>query len=80
MDYVAVTILGSTSPVSQKVFNYLKSYGSGGKCSVLGRTQKLAAQDAAFINGTSAHCFELDDGYRLGGVHPASVIYPTVLA
>ncbi len=80
MDYMAATILGSTSPVSQKVFKYTKSYGSEGKCSVLGRTEKLAAQDAAFVNGTSAHCFEFDDGHRLGGVHPASVIYPAVLA
>lgn len=79
MDYLCVTILGSTSSVSNNIFNYFKSIDNG-DCTVIGRTAKITAPNAAFVNGTSAHSLDFDDGHRLGALHPASVIYPTVMA
>jgi 2-methylcitrate dehydratase PrpD len=39
----------------------------------------LRPSDAALVNGTAAHAFELDD-YHNSKTHPAAVIVPTVLA
>lgn len=40
---------------------------------------KLRAADAALVNGTSAHAFELDD-YHNAKLHPGAVVVPAALA
>lgn len=82
LDSLGVTIAGSTQDVSQKCLNTFLSLSNGfsGKSLVVGSKYRLPAPWAAFINGTSAHSIELDDG-RIGSqVHPGAIIIPTVLS
>ena len=80
LDYLAVTIVGSSTEVSQKVFNCIQQIDAGSNCTVIGRKEKLSMLYSALVNGTSAHSLDFDDGHRGGSVHPGGVIFPAVLA
>lgn len=47
--------------------------------SVWGDDRRLAAGDAALVNGVAAHAFELDD-YHNAKLHPGAVVVPAALA
>ena len=51
-----------------------------GPCTVLGGSETLGAEGAAFVNGTAAHGEDFDDTYEGGPVHAGAVIVPAVLA
>lgn len=80
LDFLCVTIAGSQSEVSQQLFQYLKTTYEGNNASALGYNERLIHTHAAFINGTSAHALDFDDGYTKGSVHVGSVVFPAVLA
>jgi aconitate decarboxylase len=50
------------------------------ECCVWGTNQRLSAPHAALVNGTQLQGFEIDDGHRRGVLHPASVIFPALVA
>ncbi len=51
-----------------------------GPCTVLGLSESLGVEGAAFVNGTAAHGEDFDDTYEGGPVHAGAVIVPAVLA
>ena len=54
---------------------------SGGGASTLwGRHASASATDAAFVNGTAIHGYEIDDVHLRGLFHPGAVTIPAVLA
>ena len=58
----------------------LASIDQPGPCTVIGSTERLGAEGAAFVNGTAAHGEDFDDTYEGGPVHAGAVIVPAVLA
>src|SRR5699024_2092217 len=81
LDFLSVTMVGSKSPVSQKLFSYLKTgIEEQGSIVIIHNSRTIYYKNAAFINGTSAHALDFDDGYTQGSVHIGSVVFPTVLA
>lgn len=79
LDYVAATVVGSTTESSQAVRSYLlEAYGGDAATVVCGGT--LSAAGAALANGTAAHGLEVDNGYNAGGTHPSVTTLPAVLA
>ena len=36
--------------------------------------------DSAFLNGVSAHTLDLDDGHKLGQIHPGAIVFSTAIA
>ncbi|MGE7778885.1 MmgE/PrpD family protein [Peribacillus sp. NPDC097264] len=80
MDYICSAITGSSEPAAQQLFNYLSSIEKGGDCTVIGHSSKLSPPSAAFINGTSAHSLDFDDGHTQGSIHLGGVVFPAVLA
>lgn len=80
LDYVCSAITGSNTEVSRLVYEYLIESGERGTTNIIGYQSGLSKGNAAFLNGTSAHCLDMDDGHTEGSVHPGTVIYPAVLA
>lgn len=79
LDYLCAVITGSKTEVGEQVFKYFNKFG-GDDSSVIGHAKKLSYIHSAFINGTSAHCLDFDDGHTKGSVHIGSVVFPAVMA
>ncbi|PWA07791.1 hypothetical protein DCC39_16190 [Pueribacillus theae] len=79
LDYLAVVYTGSKTKTGKRVFNYFNKLG-GSDSQALGFDKKLTHVNAAFVNGTSAHSLDFDDGFTKGSVHINSVIFPAVMA
>lgn len=80
LDYICTAITGSDTEVSRLVYHSIQEIEGEGKYNVIGHEKGLSITNAAFINGTSAHCLDLDDGHSAGSIHPATVVLPAVLA
>lgn len=79
MDYLAAVIPGSEATTARQVARHAAAQYPGDTAEAVGHG-RLSALGAALVNGTSAHCLELDDGYTPGSVHPSTVVFPAVLA
>jgi 2-methylcitrate dehydratase PrpD len=79
VDYLGAAVAGSAAPLSGRLRRHLETTDPGDQATaILG--SRLTAGAAAFVNGTSAHGLELDDGYTPGAVHPSATTLPAVLA
>jgi len=79
IDTVAMMIAGRNEPVVRIVRQHSEARGSSAcEASVLLTAQRLAAEDAALINGTAAHALDYDDVALAG--HPSAVLVPALLA
>ncbi|MDH6233325.1 2-methylcitrate dehydratase PrpD [Mesorhizobium soli] len=78
LDTLGVSLAGATSVETKLVITALGTTGARGEASAWGLPLKTDARTAAFINGVSAHAFELDDS---GGCdHSGAVVLPAVVA
>ncbi|MEH6946132.1 MmgE/PrpD family protein [Bacillus sp. JJ634] len=80
LDYLCAAITGSNTEVSRLVYEYLIASEGRGTTNLIGYHLGLSKGNAAFLNGTSAHCLDMDDGHTGGSVHPGTVVYPVVFA
>ncbi len=56
------------------------SEGGAAEASVYGRGLRVPARNAALVNGTAAHAFELDDWHAGSLAHLGACVIPPVLA
>lgn len=80
LDFLCSAITGSKTEVSKLVYQYLLESEGTSEFNIIGYDKGLSKANAAFINGTSAHSLDLDDGHTGGSVHPGAVVFPAVLA
>ena len=79
IDSLATMIAGRNEPVVGIVRKFVAARGSSAQdARVLLGAERVAAADAALINGTAAHALDYDD-VALGG-HPSTVLAPAILA
>src|SRR5262245_6537465 len=78
LDTVGVMIAGAGGEVASRAEAVLVAVRPAGRVPVPGRARRADLIDAAFLGGTAAHGIELDDGFRLGSVHPGCVGVPAV--
>jgi 2-methylcitrate dehydratase PrpD len=78
-DCVGCMIAGATVPEVRKLAA-LQSDGGAARATVLGSGQRLAADAAAFINGTAGTWHDLDEGNLSTRTHAAIQIAPAALA
>jgi 2-methylcitrate dehydratase PrpD len=71
---------GSGRPWTNAARQYALHEGKAGCSSVIGTEQKLRPAQAAFVNATAMHGFELDDYHVPAAVHAGCVVIPTALA
>jgi 2-methylcitrate dehydratase PrpD len=76
----AVQLAGSTLPWSKAAYRYVQSQGGVPQRSVINYGLKTSAINAAFVNGTFGHGFEMDDNHAATGIKGGCVVLPTCLA
>lgn len=80
LDYLAASLVGSTTPPARTVRDYLAEHDSEGTSVIIGTGGTLSPANAACANGTSAHALDLDDGYTAGGFHPGATVISASIA
>lgn len=80
LDYIAATLVGSTSAPARIVQGYLTETEKPGTATVFGTDLMFTPPNAALVNGTAAHGLEVDDGYTPGAYHPGGPNLSAILA
>jgi 2-methylcitrate dehydratase PrpD len=75
---LGVAAFGATTPWGTAVAETMRPLAGVGESSIYFTAAKVPALNAAFVNGTFAHGFELDDHYK--GAHSACVVIPAAIA
>lgn len=80
LDTVGCGVYGFQTPWTQALLKWTQAGGGKGRARVWNDAQPtLRAADAAMVNGTASHAFELDD-YHNAKLHPGAVVIPAALA
>ena len=83
LDYCAVTAggVGRSSAIAARAAVSLSDrVDASHPAAIHGTGQWASVQDAALVNGITAHGLELDDTHEEASLHPGVVIFPSVLA
>lgn len=80
LDTVGCGVYGFNTPWAKMLLSWARAGGRNGECTAWGEARpSLRAADAALVNGTASHAFELDD-YHNAKLHPGAVVVPAALA
>lgn len=80
-DYLAVTLGGVQRESARSArAAYSPLMVSDGPASVIGVGHRLGTEDAALVNGITAHGLELDDTFEEASLHPGVVVFSALLA
>jgi 2-methylcitrate dehydratase PrpD len=80
LDLVGVALAGYPMEFPTMVVDYIAGLGGKPEATIIRKRKKYPAMNAALANGVCAHALDMDDGYRYGGVHPASPTVPAAIA
>lgn len=80
LDWLAVTLAGSLEPVARIVRDEVLEQGGAPQASLLGWGDRVAAGQAALVNGTAGHALDYDDVAETFLGHPSAPVLPAVLA
>lgn len=78
LDGLGVTMAATIEPAGRMIMEYVRDLGGAEQSSVVGGGFKTNAANAAYANGTLAHCLDFDDVGGFG--HPTVVLLPAILA
>jgi 2-methylcitrate dehydratase PrpD len=79
-DQLALQAGISRMPWSGQLLAYATSNSRPGVSTVVASSLKMAAADAAFVNGSFGHGFEYDDAHGPSYSHPGSCVIPAAFA
>src|SRR5688572_1525697 len=81
LDTLGCGVYGYATPWAKTLLDWTRSGAAGkGVATVWGEaTPSLRTADAALVNGTACHAFELDD-YHPAKLHPGAVVIPAAVA
>lgn len=80
LDTLGCGLFGSTLPWARIVAELAQTQHVGGSVGLWGTSASSSQTNAALVNGTAVHAFELDDLHPRSIVHPGSVVLPAALA
>lgn len=75
-----VQLAGSTLPWSKALYRHVRSQGGVPESSIVNYGDKISAMNAALVNGTFGHGFEMDDNHAATAIKGGCVVIPAVLA
>ena len=78
LDGLGVAMAATTEPAGQMIVEYVRELGGSPQASVIGGGFRTNAANAAYANGTLAHCLDFDDVGGFG--HPTVVLLPAIFA
>ena len=80
LDNFGCQIAGATVPWSRTYYDVIRKTRSGGHSTVAYYGDRMAPDDAAFLNATFNHANETDDTHLKSPTHPGQIAVPTALA
>ncbi len=80
LDIVGLCLASIPEATSAAAVAYAEAQGGSPVATVIGRTAKLPANQAAFVNGVLAHSLDYDDTHLPSILHPSASIVPATLA
>jgi aconitate decarboxylase len=80
LDSLGCGLFGSTLTCPRIIADFTHSLGGRQESAVWGHRFRVSAPNAALVNGTAVHSFELDDLHKTSIVHPGGVVIPSALA
>jgi len=80
LDAFSTAVAGRDMPVTQAVARAVAASGSTGGSAVLPTGGRVAAPDAALLNGVAVHSLLFEDYNATAGSHPGSAVVPAALA
>lgn len=80
LDTTGCCVYGSTLPPVRILTRMALAEESRPVARILGTAHRTSPAQAALVNGTAAHAFQLDEVHAGSTLHPGSVVVPAVLA
>lgn len=80
LDTVGCCIYGSTLAPVRKLLNLVLAEGARPVASILGTADRVSPSQAALVNATAPHAFQIDEVHTGATLHPGSVVVPAALA
>lgn len=80
IDAVGCGLFGSQQRAGRTCAELAMNSNSSGASVLWGNSKSAPPSDAALVNGTAVHGFEIDDVHVASLLHPAAVVIPAVLA
>jgi aconitate decarboxylase len=80
LDSIGCGLYGAAQRWGRIAGNVAVGFSGGGPSSLFGRIEKVSPPDAALVNGTAIHGFEIDDAHVTSSLHPGAVTLPASLA
>ena len=80
IDWLGVSLAGCREPVSAILATEMLDQGAHPQATIIGRSPRVSAYQAAMANGTAAHALDYDDVLETMLGHPSAPIYAAVLA
>lgn len=80
LDWIAVTLRATDEPLVALLHEQAVAEGGHAQASLLGRSARVSARQAALVNGAASHALDYDDvNIRMLG-HPTVAVLPAALA
>lgn len=80
LDWLGVTLAGAQEPLTRIALDMAREQGGHAQATVIGHGDRLAAQQAALVNGTASHALDYDDVHLKIIGHPSVPVLPALLA
>jgi 2-methylcitrate dehydratase PrpD len=80
LDTLGCALAAADADWADAVLAPVSAWGQGGRSTVAGRVERLAAPMAALANGTLAHGLDFDDTHAPSITHASAVVLPAALA
>ena len=76
----AVGLAGAAQDDGQTVTRFAQDMGGNGRCTIIGKGLRTSPVYAALVNGVLIRLLDFDDEIPGNGAHPASAVFPVVMA
>ena len=80
LDLLGVALGGASQPGATHVCDLVMKWGGREESSIIGKSQKVPAPNAAQVNATMAHALDFDDVHEAAVMHPGIASIPVVIA
>jgi aconitate decarboxylase len=80
LDSIGCALFCSQLPWGQLAIDFGRSLGQGNEALIWGTSYKVPAHQAALVNGSLIHSFEIDDLHKVAVIHPGAEVIPAVMA
>jgi 2-methylcitrate dehydratase PrpD len=80
LDWLGVTIAGAFEPLVKILAEQVRAEGGNRQASLIGRSEKVSARQAALVNGAASHALDYDDVNLALEGHPSVAVIPGLLA